>query len=491
MTCGPRGEVDVLCAVRGPHEERFAEGLATRTGDVRIIRRCADIAELVSVAHAGTGHIALVSDDHNDLNRQVIAELQGLGVGVLALTVQGDAWRADRMRALGALAVAGIDVGLDELRELVLDAATGAGAQRLPASISLRPDGGPHRTPDLAGALRLGVVELDAAPLEVTPHDDPPRTGIVVTVWGTGGSPGRTTLAINVATELGAAMPGPARTDVGQRSSPRGWRHASARNAAERLAQGGAEARWREQPPEVLLVDADTYNPSLAQHLALLDESAGLALAARAASNGTLDLARLAELTPRIDRHLRVLTGIGRPSRWPEVPAISLEAVWNTARELADVTVIDTGAVIERDEALSYDTRAPQRNGATTSALEAADVLIIVALPDPVGVQRLVRAMSDLAESGLDLAAQRIVVVNRVRTGAVGSQPLATLRDALHRHIGITVDEFVPEHQDAFDAALLAGRTLAEAAAHSPARRAIADLAARVSTLRAGALAGG
>ena len=430
----------------------------------------------------------------------MIAELHTAGVGVLALTVEGDAWRADRMRALGAHTVASIDVGLDSLRDLLRQAAGGGppshgdGHGPVPRTPTendpQQPGRGATVPPEVVDGLRLGVLELDEAPLDSVLRASRTRKGLVVTVWGPGGSPGRTSLAINLATEL-AASPAELRPDVGRGSARRRASRGGARNTGAVRFPQDAGGRGGEAPAEVLLVDADTYNPSLAQHLALLDESAGLALAARAAGQGTLDLVRLAELTPRIDTHLRVLTGIGRPARWPEVPAISLERVWDTARELADITVIDTGPVLERDEALTYDTRAPQRNGATTSALEAADILIVVALPDPVGVQRLVRALSDLGESGLDLAAQRIVVVNRVRSGAVGSQPLATLQDALNRHIGITVDEFVPEHQGAFDAALLAGRTLAEAAAHSPARRAIADLAVRVSNLRAGARSGG
>ncbi len=46
---------------------------------------------------------------------------------------------------------------------------------------------------------------------------------------------------------------------------------------------------------DVLLADADTYGASVAQHLGLLDESSGLAAAARAAGNGSLGLTELAD----------------------------------------------------------------------------------------------------------------------------------------------------------------------------------------------------
>jgi MinD-like ATPase involved in chromosome partitioning or flagellar assembly len=142
-------------------------------------------------------------------------------------------------------------------------------------------------------------------------------------------------------------------------------------------------------------------------------------------------------------------------------------------------TVVDTGFCLERDEVLSYDTRAPQRNAATLSALGAADVVVAVGAGDPVGVARFVRGLADLAELGLD--ASRLVVVNRVRASATGPDPQRAVTDALARHAGVGEVLVVPDDRAALDAALLAGRTLREAAPGSAARRAIAGLAARLA----------
>jgi MinD-like ATPase involved in chromosome partitioning or flagellar assembly len=176
---------------------------------------------------------------------------------------------------------------------------------------------------------------------------------------------------------------------------------------------------------------------------------------------------------------LRVLTGISRANRWPELPASALEVVWEVARSLAAWTVIDCGFCLEQDEALSYDTRAPRRNAATLSALEAADVVVVVGSGDPTGIQRLVRGITDLA--ALPVTAVRVVVVNRVRASAVGPRPGVAIAESLRRYAGIDDAHFVPDDRAGVDAAVLRGATLLEASPGSPARRAVAALAARLA----------
>ncbi len=117
---------------------------------------------------------------------------------------------------------------------------------------------------------------------------------------------------------------------------------------------------------------------------------------------------------------LRVLTGIPRAERWTELRAPSVAHVLTVARQLAGFVVVDCGFSIEDDEELSYDTLAPRRNAATLTALEPADELLVVGSGDPIGLQRLVRAVQDLG--GVPAPTPR-VVVNKVRASAVGSGP--------------------------------------------------------------------
>src|SRR5262249_36215411 len=145
-----------------------------------------------------------------------------------------------------------------------------------------------------------------------------------------------------------------------------------------------------------LLADADVYGGVVAQALGLLDESAGLAGAARLANAGSLDRAGLADLARTVGPRLRVLTGIARADRWPELRPHALDVVWSLARGLAAATVVDCGFGLEQDEELSYDTMAPRRNGATLGVLELADAVVAVGSADPIGLQRLVRGLVEL-----------------------------------------------------------------------------------------------
>jgi Flp pilus assembly CpaE family ATPase len=173
---------------------------------------------------------------------------------------------------------------------------------------------------------------------------------------------------------------------------------------------------------------------------------------------------------------LRVLTGIARPDRWPELRPAALEVVWSLARRLAATTVVDCGFALEAEDALAFDSGAPRRNGATFATLEQADLVLAVGAADPVGMARLVRGLDALTEVAPTTSVR--VVINRVRRGPVGPAPERQLVEAIARHSNVDVVALVPDDRDACDLALRHGRTLAEVAPMSPARLALAALAA-------------
>lgn len=286
-------------------------------------------------------------------------------------------------------------------------------------------------------ALAATPAVSEPAPRRAAPR--PSEHGTLVAVWGPTGAPGRTTIAVNLAAELAAT---------------------------------GAST---------LLADADTYGGSIAQVVGLLDEAPGLAAAVRQAGLGLLDVTTLARLAPVLSPDLRILSGTSRADRWPELSSSALESVWSVARDLARWTVVDAGFCLEQDELLSYDTRAPQRNAATVRTLEAADVVVVVGAGDPVGIQRLVRGLTELTELGL--AGTRLVLVNRVRASVAGPRPAEAVAQALARYAGVVDAVLVPEDRAATDTALLEARALREVAPGSPARRAIAEAAARLGAL--------
>ena len=441
----------VLTAVTGGWEAPLVAGLERARGEVHVVRRCADLAELIAAAQAGLGSAAVVSGDLHRLDREALAQLHRAGVAVVGLADPLDPAAGARLTDLGAARVLSADSSPEEVAVAVVDAvrdlSAWADGPALRRSTAGSPGGpvavGRGTAADLAvsdpaDALRPGSWSGAAGRLE--PLDEPTgrgERGRLVAVWGPTGAPGRTTVALTLAGEFAA---------VGART---------------------------------LLIDADTYGSSVAQTLGLLDESGGIAGAVRSANAGVLDLERLARLTPTLSPTLRVLTGLPRPARWPELRPSGLEVLWERARELARWTVVDCGFGLEADEELSFDTSAPRRNGATLATLTAADVVLAVGCADPVGLQRLVRGLEDLAEV-LGPTRSPQVVITRVRAEAVGPDPARRITDALARYAGVDEVVLVPDDRPGCDAAMLAGRLLVEAVPGSPIRRPIAALAARL-----------
>jgi hypothetical protein len=113
--------------------------------------------------------------------------------------------------------------------------------------------------------------------------------------------------------------------------------------------------------------------------------------------------------------------------------------------------------------------------------------VVVVGAADPVGLQRLVRSVQDLAD--VLPAARPTVVVTKLRASSVGPSPRRQVAATLARYAGIHDPVLLPDDRGAYDAALLVGRSLGEHAPHSPLRRALADLAGLLRE-RAAAAAG-
>ncbi len=264
-----------------------------------------------------------------------------------------------------------------------------------------------------------------------------PARGRVIVVWGPAGAPGRSTVAVALAAEL---------------------------------ARGGHR---------VGLVDADSHAPSLALALGLADEGPGFAAACRQAERGDLDPAELDRISTRLrldDGSVDVLTGINRPSRWPELSQSRVGAALDVCRDWAEYTVVDVAASLERDEEIVSDLDGPRRNAAALGALRAADLVVAVLSADPLGASRFVRGHAELhATIGVTPVA---VAANRLRPGALGIDPRGQVRRTLDRFAGIPDVSFLPLDPRSADAAMLSARPISEVAPRSPFTLAVRRLAA-------------
>jgi MinD-like ATPase involved in chromosome partitioning or flagellar assembly len=483
--------VGVLLALDGQVESEVVRLLDSPGSGVRVVRRCADVPEVLAAAAAGLGALAVLDAELPGVDRSVVARLRGAGVRTVLVAA---ADQVERCTALGPDAVepAGADAGplADAVTalarrtpapeedvaedagatvaggEAVVDtgaAPGGTGSRRAArrtattdddagTSVAHGPGGsaGPDETRPPAGVDATDAAAADrgaAAPgtpdpaagadpiAEDVPRDDAP--GRLVVVWGPPGAPGRTTLAVTLAAEL-AAISGP-----------------------------------------VILVDADTEAPSVTQVLGILDDSSAVAAVARQALNGRLDPSVLTRLCPVVDKDIHVMTGLTRADRWRELPPSALEVVWDVARAAAPWTVVDTGATLDGDHDGAF---GPRRHQATASALAAADIVVVVGAGEPVGMRRLVMALGELTDADIMApGARRMVVVNRVRASAAGPSPEQSVHEALARFAGVGDAVVVPDDRPALDRSVLQGRTLTQIAPTSPARRALEQLAHRLT----------
>ncbi len=358
--------------------------------------RCGSADELASVLAEGRADYAVVLARPRYLNDRLMVEADAAGVRIVAL-IEDD---ADRRHTQS--------LGLHEVADASSD------------------------------WQQIELLMLGSTPPETPPTVDAESgRGRVIAVWGPAGSPGRTTLAIAIASELAAA---------------------------------GCT---------VALADVDTHSGSVAPAIGLLDEAPGFAAACRLAGADSLnrtELERIAERYESASGGFWVLTGIGRPSRWPELSADRVTTTIRECRSWVDYTVLDTGASLENDEEISSDLFAPRRNAATITSLREADHVIAVGAADPVGLSRFLRANVDLMET---LQIDRVtVVMNRIRASAIGLNAAGQVRQTLQRFGGISSPILIPHDQAALDAAILSGRTLVDVAARSPARLAIAAMVA-------------
>jgi MinD-like ATPase involved in chromosome partitioning or flagellar assembly len=281
----------------------------------------------------------------------------------------------------------------------------------------------------VAAVRRVSAREVVADPEPAGRHlgsQRPVEQGRVVAVWGAAGSPGRTTVAAGLAGELAA----------------------SGRS--------------------VVLVDADPYGGTVAQHLGVLDEISGLLAVARMANQGTLDEAALAGACRRVGDRLSVLTGLPRADRRVEVRPDVLGTVLALAAVTGEV-VVDCGFCLE-------DPDVPlARDRMTLDALDAADEVLVVGSAEPSGLARLARGLVELR--AVVPSTPLRVVVNRMRPGLGWSErDIVGMVEGYARPLAV---HFLPEDRAAVDKSLVAGRLLAEIG-DSPLRAALRELAAAV-----------
>ena len=253
------------------------------------------------------------------------------------------------------------------------------------------------------------------------------RLGKIVTVWGTHGAPGRSTIAFNLA------------------------------------------ALAAQQGQQVCLIDADTYAPSLDALMALEDTGSGLAILCSDADRAQLDEKKAGAIMERVplkNGTFDFLSGITSSSRWPEVRARAFAEVLEWLKHRYDLVICDVAAPIEVDEELTFDGPAPRRNAATLTALACADRVIALGEADVIGLPRLINLAREV-QSRPDLFAPETDVqywLNRSRREAAGFNPEAKMRDNWARYLSVSLTGVIPYERKVMDRLRRNGEALLEVA---------------------------
>ena len=251
-----------------------------------------------------------------------------------------------------------------------------------------------------------------------------------ICVWGPNGSPGKSTLALNLACELASA---------GKR---------------------------------VLLLDLDTQSASLGFMIGINEPGPGVAAAARLVGQGRLDAEQFLRLAVQHQvgkGALSILTGLGSEVRWPELTEEKVRGIISCAEQNFDFVILDVASPLEAG--LKHVGGVVDRNVSSRTALEVSTQVIVVFNADQIGVKRL----CDSFEQMKLLARQPILVANRFRTTALGGSAKQQIKDAVLEICDSEVNWFIPEDRASCDRAVLEMIPLVMLKRTSGARQAIAQ----------------
>ncbi len=140
----------------------------------------------------------------------------------------------------------------------------------------------------------------------------------------------------------------------------------------------------------VLLIDADTYNPSQSAALGITEPGPGVLAALRLGRQGRLNLAELERLSHELEfqKHsLRFLPGVSAQMRWSDFDEVALDELVTQARASFDVTVVDVASWLE--PGIYVPQSSVSRNQATSRFIEQADLVLGCFTADAVGVNGL------------------------------------------------------------------------------------------------------
>lgn len=476
-----------------------------------VVRRCADLPELLSAGMAGLASFALLDTGFDEIDRTVLDRLARAGLSGLLL-VEGheeERWSSAGWPVLRRDAAPGSICSA--MQGIARRGATDAGVS--PTGSSAEAGTAPGAAADAASGAVTGAeaagddwlsvatpasADRDSAANAANAANAAQEIAWFEELWRQSQGPdGDGTPSVRAAAAPGPPSPAPGPPGAVAATSTSQSPHPGTMNPAGDAQRGRIVLVWGPHGAPgrstvaaslahglaasggAILVDADVEAPSLVQLLGMAEDSSALAGAARLATHGRLDAESLQRVLAPVGGGLSLLGGLGRAGRWRELPPASMTEVWLQCRRAAAWTVVDVaGGVIDDD--IDDFTLEPGRGAVTADLVSHADVVLVVGGADPVGVRRLLQLLDEVGSS-VTPTGRVEVVVNRVRASAAGPSPQQALREALARFGGLEDIVLLPDDAATADACLLQGRSVLEGAPGSALGKALSALVDRIN----------
>ena len=340
---------------------------------IKIRRRCVDSVDLMSAIHLGLANKVVISAGFENLNSTTISGAKKLGCDVYGIYLENDIDSLDKLVGVGVNSNFAIDETDVE--------------KSLKGLINLL----------------LNVSEIDKFSNEL---EDLSQVPGLICVWGTNGSPGRSSVAINLSFSLAS------------KNSP------------------------------TLLVDLDAIVPSLAPALGLVSEVPGVSSLVHDALKGRLSQESIEKNVIEVNPGLHVLTGISNPKRWPELRTEGLIQVLKLCSQMYANIICDLSAVLpESTDSSLNDVDIFRRFDHIPKVLEISSRNIFVLSATPLSLIRASEALEALHEIN---KSEPLIILNKVNEINLGQKYESTVEAILGRWVNSGSIYRIPDRPEIF-----------------------------------------
>ena len=340
---------------------------------IKIRRRCVDSVDLMSAIHLGVANKVVISAGFENLNSTTISGAKKLGCDVYGIYLENDIDSLEKLVGVGVNSNFAIDETDVE--------------KSLKGLINLL----------------LNVSEIDKFSNEL---EDLSQVPGLVCVWGTNGSPGRSSVAINLSFSLAS------------KNFP------------------------------TLLVDLDAIVPSLAPALGLVSEVPGVSSLVHDALKGRLSQESIEKNVIEVNPGLHVLTGISNPKRWPELRTEGLIQVLKLCSQMYANIICDLSAVLpESTDSSLNDVDIFRRFDHIPKVLEISSRNIFVLSATPLSLIRASEALEALHEIN---KSEPLIILNKINEINLGQKYESTVEAILGRWVNSGSIYRIPDRPEIF-----------------------------------------